>query len=251
MSADISVDELISTLNHSNAPTLILEGKDDYVAFEEFERNNVEWGFTVIAVKGRRNVINLLDRRDEIENPCIYYLMDQDEWCFTGIPNLYIDRRIGYTSGASIENELIIDGNPMAIMKPNEVARFWSAIQEFEEIFLRLCYNHINCIADHSYGSSLRLFFDENLAKLPEWTLFCDRCPNAVARPAALNVMEYLRGKTLLELVVMILSNKNRASKYSKANIMELGARARGAKLLALEAEIYDFFRNSGCISDL
>lgn len=248
MSVDISVDELIATLNHSGAPTLILEGKDDYVAFEEFERNNVEWGFTVIAVKGRGNIIKLLDRRSEITNPCIFYLMDRDEWCLTGAPDSYIDPQIGFTNGASIENDLIIDGNPMALMTPDELNKFSSVLIDYKEIFLRLCYNHINGIDDHSYGSSLRIFLDEDLSKLPEWASFCGRCPDAISPPDDLELIEYLRGKTLLELLTMILSNRNRRSKFSKANVMEIGARARGSRLLALEANVYSFFRDNRCI---
>ncbi|WP_446325764.1 hypothetical protein [Blastomonas sp. CACIA14H2] len=246
MSSEPTIDEIIATLNHSDAPTLILEGKDDYVAFEQLERENVAWGFTVLPIKGRRRVIQLIERRTEINNPCIFYLMDQDEWCFLGIPDSFRLDFVAFTNGASIENDLITDGNPMQLMSIDEQQEFWTTLEAFMEIFTRLVFNHVNRVPDHSYASSLRLFVTEDLQKLPEWDEFCHRCRDAMPEPEGLERIAFIRGKTLLELVTMILSHKERRSKYSKANVLEMGARARGNNLRRLESMIIDFFERTG-----
>lgn len=251
MGGDLTVDELISTLNHSNSPTLILEGKDDYIAFEHFERENVEWGLTVLPVKGRDKILQILNRREELENECIFFIMDQDEWCLTGVPHYLIDDQIAFTFGASIENDLISDGNPMSLMTPEELDKFWGLIADFASIFRRLVYNHENAVADYSYGTSMRIFCDEELTKLPEWDAFAARCPNMVPQPIDKETIDYIRGKTLLEIVTMILSHKNRVSKYSKANVLEIGARRRGERLVSLEANVIEYFAASGCMGQV
>lgn len=249
MSSEPTIDEIIATLNHSNAPTLIIEGKDDYVAFEQLERENVAWGFTVLPVKGRWRVIQLIERRSEIANPCIFYLMDQDEWCLLGVPEAFRVDFVVLTNGASIENDLIIDGNPMQLMSIDERSAFWATLEAFTEIFIRLVFNHVHGVRDHSYGSSLRLFITEDLQKLPEWDEFCHRCQDTMPEPEGLERIAFIRGKTLLELVTMILSHKRRRSKYSKANVLEMGAKTRGPNLQRIENTILEFFERTGCIT--
>lgn len=247
MASEPSLDEIISMLNHSNALTLVIEGKDDYVALEQFEQENVEWGFTVLPVKGRSRVMQLIERRAEIANPCIFFLMDQDEWCLIGVPAQFQLDWVALTSGASIENDLISDGNPMSLMNLEEQDRFWQTIDSFSEVFRRMVYNHINAIQDHSYGTSLRVFLNQNLNRLPEWEEFCHRCQNMVEAPVGVDRISFIRGKTVLELVTMVLSSRKRRSKYSRANILEIGSRARGEKMRVLEEKILSFFERTGC----
>ena len=241
---NVSVDEYISTLSHSSSPTLILEGKTDYVAFEDFEIENVGWGFTVMPVDGKLNVLDLIRRRNEIENPNVIFLVDQDEWILCGVPQDYVRPDVFLTNGAAIENDLIADGCPWELMTPAEKASYLLNLSDFSTIYLRLAADHLAGNSTYNLRTHPMQFFELNGTVKPQVRAWIDSHTTPLTTPKHLQDRPeiYVRGKSLLSLITMQLSSPARQSRYSKANILEMGARKRGENLTGHERAVLSYF---------
>ena len=241
---DVSVTEFISTLSHSTAPTLIIEGKGDYAALEDFENENVSWGFTVLPVHGKQNVLELIDRRVEISNPNILFLVDQDEWLLCGTPSAYKRADVIFTIGAAMENDLILDGEPWKLMSLSEQSAFKSTTIAFAVVYTRLVADHLSGNVTYNLRTHPLQFFDVNGLLDVTVGAWAAAHPSPTPVPAYLvgKPEVYIRGKSLLALVTMQLSSPTRKSRFGKANIMEIGLRARGANSKAHETAILKFF---------
>ena len=110
-----TVDETIETLKRSNIPTLITEGRDDYIVFRRLE-DKLVGGVSVLPVGGRDNVIQVFRRRAEVGHDRIAFVIDRDLWCFTPVPNELLDERVIVTNGYSIENDVFRDADVPALM---------------------------------------------------------------------------------------------------------------------------------------
>jgi hypothetical protein len=240
-----SVDEIIATLSHSRAPSLILEGKTDYIAFEEFEIENVSWGLTVFPVKGKTKILELLERRGEIANPNLLFLIDQDEWILVGCPECAARDDVMLTWGAAIENDLIQDGEPWVLMNQSERDKFWRSLASYEVLYRHLLADHLADCSTINLKSDAASFLDNHGNLKEETSTWLAAHTSEVAVPADLagEPLRYVRGKAVLRLVTAQLSARARgASKFGNANVLEIGARKRGPIVSGHEQRVLDFF---------
>lgn len=241
--------EIVDSLKHSNSPTLIVEGKDDYVAFEQFEIENIHWGLTVLPVQGVENVYKIIELIDEIKHPALAFLIDQDCSIFENVPRKYNREDTLYTEGYSIENDLIRDGNVISFLRNGEKDRFFNELEILKRYFADAASKFISGMPGNPIGINCnKIFKSEN--NLEE--KYAD-CINRIKEdfdqslsPIFSDPMRHIHGKSLLSLFTRRLSHKARASKYSAANILEIGAVARGENMRKNESEILRYFQKIG-----
>jgi hypothetical protein len=65
---EMTADEVLSTLNHSALPTVVVEGGDDIIVFRKLEETLAHLGVSVFAARGRNTLLDVFKRRAEITN---------------------------------------------------------------------------------------------------------------------------------------------------------------------------------------
>lgn len=101
---EMTVDEIISYLNHSNIPTLLVEGKDDHQIYRWVEEKLADSDLDILPCGGRKALLDLYDEKHKIKKKDILFFADLDLWLFSGVPIKYRD--IIFTNGYSIENDI-------------------------------------------------------------------------------------------------------------------------------------------------
>lgn len=249
MSGGVELNEVIEALKRSNAPTLIVEGRDDYIAFNEFEIENIKWGLTILPVKGRNNVETIIERIGEINHPALAFLLDRDCTIFSSPQNHLIKTEIFFTDGYAIENDLIRDGNIMRFLKPKERDPFQTELYALARFFACAAASHIAGYARYPLSTHPRELFGSGNTLLPSFCTFVtSEEPNLDAsyKVTMNEPLRYIKGKSLVALFTRHLSHSNRHSKFSGANLLEIGSAARGPFMTQIENNVVEFFKNKG-----
>jgi len=243
------LDEIINTLKRSNSPTLIVEGSDDYVAFNEFEINNVAWGFTILPVKGVDNVRKIIDRADEIAHPALAFLVDRDCSVFPHVAPPYNRADTFYTDGYSIENDLLRDGNVEKLLKPSERPLFSKELAMLLSFFTCAAACHLSAAPGYALSTKPDRIFDRSGHYQPEFDEWVKAQQPGLApefNATAYDPLKFIQGKSLLSLFTRHLSHSTRSSKFSGANLLEIGAVERGPFMTRIENDVLTYFRSIG-----
>jgi len=147
-SVSLSVDELISTLNHSQIPTLIVEGDDDFRIYRWIERRITDLNIDVLPCTGRNNLLELFKRKNEIRNSNVIFLADRDLWIFSSIPEEY--EGIIFTEGYSIENDIYMAarGKIEALIADSQQELYLTALFEYTKWY---CFEISNFLDMRNY----------------------------------------------------------------------------------------------------
>jgi hypothetical protein len=129
-----TVDEIIATLNHSNLPTLVIEGNDDVIIFRRLEEQAPNLTLSVLPVGGRASVLALYDRKGEIRSgQSLAFVADLDLWVFSGKPKEYHSTDLIFTEGYSIENDAFRDVDCEKLLVHSEKHAFREEVKIFAE----------------------------------------------------------------------------------------------------------------------
>ena len=93
----LTVDEIIATLQRTSLTTVLVEGTDDVMIYRWIED---EIGITkanFMPCGGRRNLIEIFERRSEYPNVKVIYVADKDSYIYTSTPEEY--NEIIWTNG--------------------------------------------------------------------------------------------------------------------------------------------------------
>jgi hypothetical protein len=158
--ATLSEDEMVSYLNRTSLPTILVEGSDDCSVYRYLEEKiNIE-SIDILICNGREMLINLFNRRNEFKNISVVFIADKDMWFFTGIPKDY-DSEIIFTDGYSLENDLYNKSLFESLLSPHELRDFHKLIKElstwfafevnrYSETGKSLCDFHVNQICPNN-----------------------------------------------------------------------------------------------------
>ncbi|KQE92402.1 DUF4435 domain-containing protein [Acinetobacter lactucae] len=108
------IDSFVAQIERSSLYTIVIEGKDDLLVYNEFEDiyEDLNCFVSVLPVGGRNTALGIFNK---IKNtPHInrtIFIVDQDEWIIKGKDPIYNHDRIICTHGYSFENDIFIDGN--------------------------------------------------------------------------------------------------------------------------------------------
>jgi hypothetical protein len=231
----LTVDEVISTIRHSSLPTLLVEGKDDMTIMRWLE-SKLPKGISILACSCRNDLLAVYARRAELAGFQVAFLADRDEWVFSSLPEEF--NEIVFTFGYSIENDLLMSARLEEIMELGEKEPYLRDIAELARWFgfyaealkqgLKIpCSYHPNRIIP---TGTFRLC--TQLCEQHGFTAPTKGTYNNIRR----SYKKYIRGKSIIELLLRYLSSTHRQSKYSRTNLLEIGVKGgrRPIQLFAL-----------------
>ena len=217
----LSDDELISVINHSSSPFVIVEGKEDVVIYR-WLLGDIECEPYLEPRNGCCAVRKIYDRRAELTNPKVVFVCDRDVSVYTGLlPEGYED--IIYTEGYSIENDLY-KGRQL------EEKFFDKQDKELFEKALESFLNYYACELE-KFNNGEEFCFQkkpEAIINNKDYSLKTELLSNY--RTPSHDTFEYLRGDydslirghSLFKLVGMILHRKGRVIPYHEMAIYEM-----------------------------
>ncbi|PDS22184.1 DUF4435 domain-containing protein [Flavobacterium branchiophilum] len=218
----LTVDEIIATLQRTSLTTVLVEGTDDVMIYRWIED---EIGITkanFMPCGGRRNLIEIFERRSEYPNVKVIYVADKDSYIYTSTPEEY--NEIIWTNGYSIENDLYFGRNIESILSKEEKDIFVKSLDSFIEYYsfevekmlsgskdftLRNHPQHIICEIQHIVKQE---YLDSINFK---------SASTEIIQNIKTNYDVMIRGKSLFALLTRIVSNKNREIKHSKPSLLE------------------------------
>jgi len=224
----LTTDEIVSYLKRTQLPTVLVEGPDDLTIYRNIEDQLGQGQYDVLMCHGRDTLLEVFQRDREFRESPVIYMADLDMWLFTEVPKEYRDG-IVFTNGYSIENDIYDPAILESLMSTAERARHSNLVAELSKWFA--C--EVERFRSHGYS-----LCDQNVARI----LTDDKlCPNFIqsygyheADPDLIaniqeNYSDRLRGKTLMQILVEILSESSRPSKYSRNNLLEMSSRLSSA----------------------
>jgi len=215
-------DEIISYLGKTSLPTLLVEGEDDAEIYRWLEHQLGIVAGNILICSGRNALVSIYRQRDTFPHGKMAWLADLDMWRFSAPPSDLAG--IIFTSGYSIENDLYAGSDIEALMGTAERSRHarllaaacrWFAFEilEFRAGRQPKCATSIKRVVDLT-----TLEIDPDFVKSRGFT---EPAPELVADLTADYKLQ-LRGKTLLEVLVVLLSDPSRSSKYSHRAVVEM-----------------------------
>ncbi len=193
--------EIISLIEHSNLPCVLVEGKDDNSVYSWLQIGQRAGGVELVVCNGRNTLLAVYDHRDRFVGKKVAFLADRDLWLFTGVPDTYSG--IVFTEGYSIENDALSSGAVDRLLSLPEKTELKKLMHELACWFA--------CeVAEHLQGRDPVLDTHVNqLIPLGEHTLDpnyvvcrnykCNPSP-ALARQIRSKPRQFVRGKQILQL---------------------------------------------------
>lgn len=236
MKVRLTVDEIIATIAHSALPTLVAEGEEDIIVLRRLEDVFSDQALSVMPVGGRNAVLEVFDRRREIEGQAaIGFIADRDTWIYSAIPNEYVSDILYFTDGYSIENDLCRDGRWARLLSAGEALAFTAELERFVLWYATALMRHLQG-REGNIGMSPTLILDdpklyERECALGEGEVFPQELYDALKQDPE----RLVRGKSLSSLFIRQLSHSRRAVKHSKRSLLEYGAVSGGTFMQALQ----------------
>jgi hypothetical protein len=215
-------DEIISYLGKTSLPTLLVEGEDDAGIYRWLENQLGIFAGSILICSGRGVLISIYRRRDSFRHGKLAWLADLDMWRFSSPPNDLAG--IIFTSGYSVENDLYAGSDVESLMDAAERSQHarllaaacrWFAFEVLETQAGRenRCATHIKRVVDLATMDIATAFVVSRGFTEPASAL--------VAQITAEYKLQ-LRGKTLLEVLVVFLSDSSRNPKYGYGAVIEM-----------------------------
>lgn len=237
-------DELISAINHSSEPYIIVEGPYDVMIYR-WILEDIGCEALLEPREGCDNVKKIFRRKDEITNPKVIFICDKDTIVYTEkIPEGFED--MIYTKGYSIENDLYKG-------KAIETQLFK---KQDEIIFSKVLDSFLRAYACEleKFRESLKFDFKINpecILDKNDYSLKTDSL-SGFKEPAK-KTIDYLkndydllvRGHSLFKLVRIVLGRKDREIKYSIKQLYELCYSNKSDSIIKMQNNINQFFLNN------
>lgn len=223
---------------------VVVEGVDDIIVYRNLISSNLDKNISVLAAGGRDKVLEVftqLKNTPSIDNAI--FIVDQDSWIISGIPEEFQHPRIIYTSGYSIENDIYIDKQLDALMQGTGV---YSSFKDCLAIYLKWFALAITRFCTNANADSEKLKIHPSNFFQSQTTIdkFCalkegENFPQELYDDLLLNYALKFRGKCLLPLAVECLGKRTDGAKYNTKTIMEEAAiTGRGVHLNRIFSEV-------------
>ncbi|TYQ29402.1 DUF4435 domain-containing protein [Pseudanabaena sp. UWO311] len=242
----LNEEELILHLKKTTLPTILVEGDDDSLVYKRYLESRIAIeDVSIFPCGARPKLLKIFHRREEFEKSKVIFVADKDMWFFEGVPEEY-EHKIVFTDGYSLENDLYIESFFNTLLDNDEAKKFddlikqlsiWFAfeVNRYQEIKEVLCDVHINQICpDNTLSNSFKesINFSDPSEEIIE-KIYCQ-------------YTRALRGKNLFQALLRFLSHKNRESKYSQKNLLEMGAKFSNPRIDLLVNTIVKKFQEYG-----
>lgn len=238
-----TTDEIISTINRSSLPTVIIEGDDDVIIYRRLESVYASQGLSVLPVGGRDRVIEIFKRRSEITSAgVVCFVADKDAWVIIGVPAEFNVKEFIVTNGYSIENDALMDIKAEEFMTGAERCAFQAELERFCRWYALAFQRYIggqpaliSMHPNHVLGDVASYDSLINLSESEEY-------PDAMFDRLLNNYSTELRGKSLLRLLMRQLGASGRNPKHNHKAILEYAASAGGELIGRIYRDVGDAF---------
>lgn len=216
MTGSVTAIEAIATIERSSLLTVILEGQGDYFTFARIEAELSEQEISFMPLCGRDLVLEVISSLSpEALSRCLA-IVDLDTWVYSRIPDEIIGDNILFTLGYSIENDVILNSDLYSLMTGDERASFLDELKVVVNWYAGELEDSLNGLDTQLSRHPNNILQSHAVCGLTNRKKFWEDTIGA-------RYDQLLRGKTLLALLVRQLSSKNRTSRYSKSNLIEIG----------------------------
>ncbi len=212
-------DELISAINHSSQPYIIVEGPNDVMVYR-WILDEMDCSDLLEPRNGCDGVNALIRRRNEIVNPKVIFIIDKDTLVYSNSEP--VDNNVIYTEGYSIENDLY-QGKSFEkhYFKKDDKSLFEKALNEFLRYYA--------CELE-KFKNSKEFDFTKSPESILSVNHLLDTSKLTDYKEPSQSSVEYLRkdydlllrGHSLFHLVRMIVGRKERTIKYSQKQLYDM-----------------------------
>jgi hypothetical protein len=215
-------EEIIGCLGRTSLPTLLVEGKGDAAIYRWVENELEVFSGNVLPCSGRNTLISISRKRDMFPHGMVVWLADLDMWRFAAPPPDL--EGIVFTSAYSIENDLYAGSRIEALLDEDERSRHGRLLGVVCRWF---AFEVLECLAGREYqvDHHVRRVVDFDTIEISPQSANerGDSEPDPSRGDAILADYQLgLRGKTLVEVLGILLKEPRRPAKYSHAAIMEM-----------------------------
>lgn len=236
--AQPTVDELVAALKKTGLPTLVCEGSDDLIVYRRFEKSLSHIGMDVLPVGGRQNVLQIFDRRSEIPDSVrLVFVVDRDTWIHSGIPVNYVAPVLCLTSGYSIENDVIADGNLEGLLVGTAANKYEAELCKFLDWYALALNRHL---ANKSQPIDLHPNHVLNPAESSQLTSLVpgETYPTTLRDSLFANYRMHVRGKSLMSLIIRNTSDRIGEPSHNHRALLETVAARPGVLIAKLRDDV-------------
>ncbi len=214
---------LLSTLKHSSLKTVLVEGNDDVEIYQKVQRKINIRNLDFLPTGGRNTLLEVFERREELDSSKIMFIADKDSWIFSEIPEKYKD--IFFTNGYCVENDLFADSEDFLLnfFEEDERKRFFSMVKNIIPWYSY----EIKKIVDNTDDKSVfevsllsEKVLNRKTNKLTDKFLRDKSCLDENSNLCQVIESDYalkLRGKYLFQILLLIFQERKKKDSESKA----------------------------------
>lgn len=219
-----TVGEIVSLLQKTALPTILVEGVDDMRRYRWLE-DALSGDVSVMQTGGRDALFEIYKHRHSFHIPVVF-VADRDMLYFSGIPEEY--NEIVFTSGYSIENDILYDSAVERLFSSEEADVLHLIESELSKWY---AFEVGKYLANEEY------VVNYHVARLIDKST-CKFNPASILPRLYVSPTESLfkriqnefrvvyRGKNLLELYEHVLHSRKEGPKYSKEALVEVAIKA-------------------------
>lgn len=239
-----TVEEIIALLKKTDLPTVICEGSNDLFVYRRLEDQLSDLGVSVLPAGGRENVLQIFNRRREIPTSVrVVFVADRDTWVNTTVPTEYNVSELCLTSGYSIENDVIIDGELEKILLNSDMERYKKELKKFLDWYALALSRHLKDKEEPIKNHPKHVLDPKNYQSLIALRSGEDY-PQQLRMLIGCNYQMVVRGKSLLSLLVRNTNNRKEQPKYTDKALLELVAVKPGKLLTKIAKQIEAVFKS-------
>lgn len=234
-----TVEELVALIERSSLPTVLVEGKDDIIFYRSIEEDLTDLGIDMLPAGNKDYVLQVREKLAcaKLRAPVVF-VVDKDLWVYPEFSMEPAHQGVVLTGGYSIENDVFEDGGIIDLMYKDERANFLIELERFV-FWYALAVDRKRRGADGGFRQHPGRILDDKTyyqtqTVLEEGEVY----PEEFRARIFDSYGNLLRGKSLFGLVSRIFSAPARPTKLSVKQLMEIGARRKGPKLLDLANSI-------------
>lgn len=241
------IDSFVAQIERSNLYTIVIEGKDDRLVYNEFEEiyDEINCFVDVLPVGGRNTALGIFKKLKNTShiNRTIF-IVDQDEWIIKGKDPIYNHARIVCTHGYSFENDIFIDGNLENDLKTKNPVVFNNELQTVLQWYAL----EMSRILSNKPTLNLKmhienLFNEAHIYTVPQsGEIF----PVTVFSRLESEYPQLLRGKTLLQFYLRVMNSRPGYNKgHTVISTVENVVKHKGACLNRIFQEVDNLIKSS------
>lgn len=240
--AQLTVQETLGTIKKSSAINIIIEGKDDIIAYRYFEDQLTEETgemILLISAGGRDNLLKIFESlRDESALGSCYFICDLDLWVFAGIPKEFRNTRIVTTNGYSIENDIFRDYDIGRLLTAPETVNLNNDLAYYLRWFAASVHKKLTGV-DCSTSDHPTSVIDNKKDEVEiENLLSSEVAAKELLALISGDHKRFLRGKSYLALHSKQLNAPKRRPKHSDLSLFEHAVAANGPMLQSLYEDV-------------